>query len=156
MRVTYRALAAGPPKMRQRRHKLPRKWLPTTRLARSLHDIDFWLYHELTCPLCLRGERKWRSFDSVVEIVNHCIDEHFTEPERFLLEKFLVEDEKKVAQSDDVQAVMDDVLEERGKRDILTSLCFCPFCLVINDHYNPYANLRSFRTHFQKAHLSAR
>lgn len=89
------------------------------------------------------------------ELVLHIVHKHLTNDEQYLLNAFLTWSEKAVTESDIVQAAIDDVLEEHGKRDIRTSICFCPFCLVVNNRYNPYGSLTSFRAHFKKEHLSA-
>lgn len=136
--------------------KLSRKWLPAKRLARSLRNVEKWLYEGLVCPICVETRHKWRVFESAQEIVEHCVEKHFTKKEQFLLYAFLNYTEKRVAEDDQVQEDMDDVLEERGKHDIRTSQCFCPFCLAVFDRYNPYASLRMFRRHFTSEHLKER
>lgn len=133
--------------------KLYRKWLPVKRLARSLRNIEQWIYNDLICPICVETKHKWYAFDNVAQIVNHCVTKHFTAAEQFLLHTFLTYTEQRVQNDDQVQEAIDDVLEEHGKRDIKTSQCFCPFCLVIHDRYNPYASVRMFRTHFKTKHL---
>ena len=136
--------------------KLPRKWLPAKRLARSLRNAEKWLYEDLVCPICVESRHKWRVFESARQIVEHCVDKHFSKKEQFLLYAFLNYTEKHAAADDQVQEAIDDVLEDRNKRDIRTSQCFCPFCLAVLDRYNPYASLRMFRRHFATEHLRER
>lgn len=112
------------------KNKVSRKWLPTKRIARSLHDIDSWLYKDLICPLCLQNEHKWRHFDDAQTIISHCVERHLSKLEQFLLYAFLNYSDKKASDSDDVQIAIDQVLEDYGKRDIRSSQCFCPFCLA--------------------------